>query len=132
MMLCATMSAARPPAAAARAKVATRATVPSAPSARATLASATTRATMTMTMMMLTTLASASDVAAIECNLVTPCTPPPPNGEPRYTLPGAINSPGEDAVARYMAKLEAANAVAAPEPRVDANAPEAPVDAPAE
>jgi len=60
------------------------------------------------------TSSSASAFAAVECNLVTPCTPPPPNGEPRYTLPGAINSPGEDAVARYMAKLEAAKGTPAP------------------
>ena len=53
------------------------------------------------------TSSSASAFAAVECNLVTPCTPPPPNGEPRYKLPGSTYDPAKAATARFEAALRA-------------------------
>jgi hypothetical protein len=50
-----------------------------------------------------------------------PCMPAPPNGEPRYIMPGAAYDPAKEAVARYKAKLAAA-APAAPLPAAPAPA----------
>jgi len=46
--------------------------------------------------------------AEVTCNLITPCTPPPPNGEPRYKLPGSTYDPAAAAVARFEAARGAA------------------------
>ena len=54
----------------------------------------------------LTSTSSASH-AAVECNLITPCTNPPPNGEPRYILPGSQYDPAKAAEESYMRALEA-------------------------
>ena len=42
------------------------------------------------------------------CGFTTPCIPPPPNGEPRYTLPGSAYNPGKEAEEKFKAKLAAA------------------------
>jgi len=53
--------------------------------------------------------------ADVVCSMLTPCTPPPPDGKPRYEMPGRINSPREDAEARYVAKLAAMKVERAPD-----------------
>lgn len=50
----------------------------------------------------MTTLSARAEVT---CNVVTPCTPPPPNGAPRYELPGSTYDPAKEATERYLAKL---------------------------
>jgi len=65
------------------------------------LTTATTAAFLSLT-------SSASSVhAAVECNLITPCTNPPPNGEPRYILPGTQYDPAKAAEEAYVRALEA-------------------------
>ena len=49
-----------------------------------------------------------------------PCFPPPPDGKPRYEMPGAAYDPAKLAVERYKAKL----AAAAPAPAAAAPAEE--------
>lgn len=63
-------------------------------------------------LMLITTLSAAtiamttlSARAEVTCNVVTPCTPPPPNGAPRYELPGSTYDPAKEATERYLAKL---------------------------
>ena len=41
----------------------------------------------------------------VTCTLVTPCTPPPPNGAPRYELPKSTYDPRAEAEARYLEKV---------------------------
>ncbi|CAL6270835.1 unnamed protein product [Bathycoccus prasinos] len=71
--------------------------------------------------------------AEVTCNLVTPCTMPPPNGEPRYIMPSSQYDPAKDAEEKFMKQLEAkrnkttataANAAVVEEP-TKAVAPEA-------
>jgi len=50
---------------------------------------------------------SSAAYAAVECNLITPCTNPPPNGEPRYILPGSQYDPAKAAEEAYVRALEA-------------------------
>jgi hypothetical protein len=61
--------------------------------------------------------------AEVTCNVVTPCTPPPPNGGPRYELPGTTYDPAKEATERYLAKLakeaEARAPVSAPAVEVE-------------
>lgn len=61
--------------------------------------------------------------AEVTCNVVTPCTPPPPNGAPRYELPGSTYDPAKEATERYLAKLakeaEAKAPVSAPAVEVE-------------
>ena len=64
----------------------------------------TAMATM-VTMTLLTTPAAHAEVT---CSMLTPCTPPPPNGEPRYNLPSTTYDPAKAATERYVAKLKAA------------------------
>jgi hypothetical protein len=45
--------------------------------------------------------------AEVTCNLVTPCTMPPPNGEPRYIMPSSQYDPAKDAEEKFMKQLEA-------------------------
>ena len=66
-----------------------------------------TIATTTAAFLSLTSLASSSVHAAVECNLITPCTNPPPNGEPRYILPGSQYDPAKAAEEAYVRALEA-------------------------
>ena len=55
-----------------------------------------------------TTLATASAARAeVTCDMITPCTPPPPNGEPRYKLPGSTYDPAKAATARFEAARRA-------------------------
>ena len=51
-----------------------------------------------------TTLAARAEVT---CDMITPCTPPPPNGEPRYKLPGSTYDPAKAATARFEAARRA-------------------------
>ena len=54
------------------------------------------------------TLLSAREVSAeVICNFVTPCTPPPPNGEPRYKLPSTQYDPAKIAEEKFMFELNA-------------------------
>ena len=52
----------------------------------------------------------------MECSIWgrVPCFPPPPDGKPRYEMPGAAYDPAKLAVERYKAKLAAAAPPAAP------------------
>jgi len=45
--------------------------------------------------------------AEVTCNLVTPCTMPPPNGEPRYIMPSSQYDPAKEAEEKFMKQLEA-------------------------
>lgn len=85
--------------------------------------------------MLITTLSAAtiamttlSARAEVTCNVVTPCTPPPPNGAPRYELPGSTYDPAKEATERYLAKLakdaEARAPVSAPTVAVEAETTE--------
>ena len=66
------------------------------------------RLTIATTAAFLSLTSSASSVhAAVECNLITPCTNPPPNGEPRYILPGSQYDPAKAAEEAYVRALEA-------------------------
>lgn len=47
------------------------------------------------------------------CGIDSPCIPPPPNGEPRYVMPGAAYSPAKAAEEALKAKLAAKQAAAA-------------------
>jgi hypothetical protein len=40
--------------------------------------------------------------AEVTCDWIHPCTPPPPDGKPRYELPGSTYDPAADAVKRYL------------------------------
>jgi|TARA_Y100001954_G_scaffold29857_2_gene27357 hypothetical protein len=40
--------------------------------------------------------------AEVTCDWIHPCTPPPPDGRPRYELPGSTYDPAADAVKRYL------------------------------
>ena len=44
--------------------------------------------------------------AAVECNMITPCTAPPPNGAPRYVLPSSQYDPAKAAEERFAKALE--------------------------
>ena len=44
--------------------------------------------------------------AAVECNMITPCTAPPPNGAPRYVLPSMQYDPAKEAEERFAKALE--------------------------
>merc|ERR1711990_236808 len=64
-------------------------------------------------MMMTTTTANTlplSDTtaafAAVECNMITPCTAPPPNGAPRYVLPSSQYDPAKAAEEKFAKALE--------------------------
>ena len=64
-----------------------------------------------------TTLATASAARAeVTCDMITPCTPPPPNGEPRYKLPGSTYDPAKAATARFEAALRSSTTTEAPAP----------------
>jgi len=52
----------------------------------------------------------------VTCDMITPCTPPPPNGEPRYKLPGSTYDPAKAATARFEAALKSATTTEAPAP----------------
>ena len=43
--------------------------------------------------------------AAVECNMITPCTAPPPNGAPRYVLPSSQYDPAKAAEERFAKAL---------------------------
>ena len=43
--------------------------------------------------------------AAVECNMITPCTAPPPNGAPRYVLPTSQYDPAKEAEERFAKAL---------------------------
>ena len=43
--------------------------------------------------------------AAVECNMITPCTAPPPNGAPRYVLPSSQYDPAKEAEERFAKAL---------------------------
>ena len=43
--------------------------------------------------------------AAVECNMITPCTAPPPNGAPRYVLPSSQYDPARRAEERFAKAL---------------------------
>ena len=43
--------------------------------------------------------------AAVECNMITPCTAPPPNGAPRYVLPSMQYDPAKEAEERFAKAL---------------------------
>ena len=61
-----------------------------------------------VTVALATTLATASAARAeVTCDMITPCTPPPPNGEPRYKLPGSTYDPAKAATARFEAARRA-------------------------
>eukprot|EP00232_Nephroselmis_pyriformis_P002285 CAMPEP_0182913250 /NCGR_PEP_ID=MMETSP0034_2-20130328/37942_1 /TAXON_ID=156128 /ORGANISM="Nephroselmis pyriformis, Strain CCMP717" /LENGTH=118 /DNA_ID=CAMNT_0025049963 /DNA_START=21 /DNA_END=377 /DNA_ORIENTATION=+ len=53
--------------------------------------------------------ASAGPAQAVECSLMgtIPCMPAPPDGKPRYTLPGPGYSPAKAAEERFKAKMQA-------------------------
>ena len=53
-------------------------------------------------------LSSAAPSLAFECGFKTACIPPPPNGEPRYIMPGSAYDPAKLAAERFKAKLQAA------------------------
>jgi len=70
-----------------------------------------------VTVALATTLATASAARAeVTCDMITPCTPPPPNGEPRYKLPGSTYDPAKAATARFEAALRGATTTEAPAP----------------
>ena len=61
-----------------------------------------------VTVALATTLATALAARAeVTCDMITPCTPPPPNGEPRYKLPGSTYDPAKAATARFEAARRA-------------------------
>jgi hypothetical protein len=62
--------------------------------------------TTSLSMMMLLSSPDAA-FAEVTCNLVTPCTMPPPNGEPRYIMPSSQYDPAKDAEEKFMKQLEA-------------------------
>ena len=43
--------------------------------------------------------------AAVECNMITPCTAPPPKGAPRYVLPSSQYDPAKEAEERFAKAL---------------------------
>ena len=43
--------------------------------------------------------------AAVECNMITPCTAPPPNGAPRYVLPSSQYDPAKAAEEKFAKAL---------------------------
>ena len=65
------------------------------------------RLTIAATAAALFLTSTSSPSYAVECNLITPCTNPPPNGEPRYILPGSQYDPAKAAEESYMRALEA-------------------------
>ena len=63
-------------------------------------------------MMMTTTTAALQPLsdttaafAAVECNMITPCTAPPPNGAPRYVLPSSQYDPAKAAEEKFAKAL---------------------------
>eukprot|EP00240_Pyramimonas_obovata_P011212 CAMPEP_0118926480 /NCGR_PEP_ID=MMETSP1169-20130426/4153_1 /TAXON_ID=36882 /ORGANISM="Pyramimonas obovata, Strain CCMP722" /LENGTH=127 /DNA_ID=CAMNT_0006868035 /DNA_START=92 /DNA_END=475 /DNA_ORIENTATION=- len=50
---------------------------------------------------------STKEAFADTCSLIKPCTPAAPDGKPRYNTPGPAYSPGKEAEARFLAKLQA-------------------------
>lgn len=54
--------------------------------------------------------------AVVECSMATPCTPPPKDGKPRYTMPEAGYSPAKEAEARFAEKMKAEAAAKASAP----------------
>ena len=47
--------------------------------------------------------------AEVTCDWIHPCTPPPPDGKPRYELPGSTYDPAADAVKRYLERQRQQN-----------------------
>ncbi len=47
--------------------------------------------------------------AEVTCDWIHPCTPPPPDGKPRYELPGSTYDPAADAVKRYLERQRREN-----------------------
>lgn len=48
----------------------------------------------------------------IECTMMTPCTPPPPDGKARYELPGTTYDPAKEAELRFIEKMNGGGASA--------------------
>ena len=90
--------------------------------ARLTIATAAAAAALFLT-------STSSAYAAVECNLITPCTNPPPNGEPRYILPGSQYDPAKAAEEAYVRALEAKKSKVAAETTLAAPAVEITNDA---
>ena len=72
---------------------------------KAALLGVATTTSLSMMMMLLSSPEIA--FAEVTCNLVTPCTMPPPNGEPRYIMPSSQYDPAKDAEEKFMKQLEA-------------------------
>jgi hypothetical protein len=52
--------------------------------------------------------------AEVTCDWVHPCTPPPPDGKPRYELPGSTYDPAAEAVKRYLERQNQSSSSSAP------------------
>ena len=55
--------------------------------------------------MMMMSAENTAAFAAVECNMITPCTAPPPNGAPRYVLPSSQYDPAKAAEERFAKAL---------------------------
>lgn len=58
--------------------------------------------------------ARAEETTTIRCDWTHPCTPPPPDGKPRYELPGSTYDPAREAVKRYLERQNQSSSSSAP------------------